>query len=432
MKKDRIANSKQNGLRNIIGFSAGNLRTTILFIILFSLFFFHLSCSIAGDLEQYKPPSEPGVCTVVFNANGGSDVPSQTLKPGDKIEPVSTAKPGHTLDGWYREAAFENKWDFDVDTVSADITLHAKWDENPSGVFTVTFFSNGGTVIDPQAIAWGASIDMPANPVREGYAFDNWYADAEYTMYFNFNVPVTADRIAYAKWNANILSISYSGGGGTGSGPSSPVTAAYGTSITMPSNTYTFPGYSFAGWELSGEGAIAGVYAAGAELAVADVSLAIAYGNAGITLTATWAYMIESIDLLAAYLNSCAVNTAEEPIPVKVNVNLDSDWPALLTVLAETGRFVDLDLSGCTGMEIFDPGTSSAGKNRVVRLVLPDSSTATAAESLWSNSTFRNFASLREVSGTAIKILGDYSFIYLPGLEKINFPAMAFIGERVF
>jgi len=86
----------------------------------------------------------------------------------------------------------------------------------------------------------------------------------------------------------NTLSITYSGGGGSGSSPTSPSFAYNGENVLMPANTYTREGYTFAGWEVSGEGSTAGTYQAGASVAVSALSTAIATGNASITLTATW------------------------------------------------------------------------------------------------------------------------------------------------
>jgi uncharacterized repeat protein (TIGR02543 family) len=67
--------------------------------------------------------------TVTFNSNGGNDVSSQTVNEGEKItEPQNVRKENKILDGWYKESTFSNKWVFVTDTVTTDITLHAKWE----------------------------------------------------------------------------------------------------------------------------------------------------------------------------------------------------------------------------------------------------------------------------------------------------------------
>jgi len=79
--------------------------------------------------------------SVTFNTNGGTPVPQNQIKTkGEKVtEPQGVTMDGCTLDGWYTESSFLNKWDFETDTFTADITLHAKWLYNcPNGISTVT------------------------------------------------------------------------------------------------------------------------------------------------------------------------------------------------------------------------------------------------------------------------------------------------------
>jgi uncharacterized repeat protein (TIGR02543 family) len=47
---------------------------------------------------------------------------------------------------------------------------------------------------------------------------------------------------------ADIYTISYAAGGGSGSGPSTPTTVINGSTFTLPANTFTRAGYTFAGW----------------------------------------------------------------------------------------------------------------------------------------------------------------------------------------
>jgi uncharacterized repeat protein (TIGR02543 family) len=71
---------------------------------------------------------DPKTFTVTFNSNGGSDVKTQTVNEGEKIaEPQGVTKDKNALIAWYKEDTFTNKWNFANDTVTADITLYAKW-----------------------------------------------------------------------------------------------------------------------------------------------------------------------------------------------------------------------------------------------------------------------------------------------------------------
>ena len=69
------------------------------------------------------------IMTVTFAPNGGTPAPAQReLALGSMLTaPAAMTRAGFTFDAWYKEAAFTNKWDFAVDTVTQDITLYAKW-----------------------------------------------------------------------------------------------------------------------------------------------------------------------------------------------------------------------------------------------------------------------------------------------------------------
>ena len=140
---------------------------------------------------------------------------------------------------------------------------------------------------------------------------------------------------------------------------------------------------------------------------------------------------IDEIDILAAYLGICNTNTVDNPIPVKVTVDLAIDWSNLLSALSSANRYVALDLSDCTGMTTFDPGTDSAGKNMIVSLVLPDVSTHTITGTSLSYA-FNYFSSIKTISGANIETLGNNSFYQVTCLETVNFPALITIGSAAF
>ena len=70
--------------------------------------------------------------TVTFNSNGGSAVTDQSVTKGEKAEePEPPAKSGYTFDGWYADnETFAQKWKFNTDVVTENITLYAKWTLN--------------------------------------------------------------------------------------------------------------------------------------------------------------------------------------------------------------------------------------------------------------------------------------------------------------
>ena len=77
-----------------------------------------------------QPEPEPTVetFTVTFNTGeGGSAVAAAKVeKEAKAVKPADPTKDGFVFYTWFKEAAFENEYDFDT-PVTADITLYAKW-----------------------------------------------------------------------------------------------------------------------------------------------------------------------------------------------------------------------------------------------------------------------------------------------------------------
>ena len=72
--------------------------------------------------------------TVAFDSNGGSSVPSQTVKYGSKaVQPTNPTRAGYTFQGWYTAKNGGTKYDF-KQTVTSDVTLHAHWVKEPAAL----------------------------------------------------------------------------------------------------------------------------------------------------------------------------------------------------------------------------------------------------------------------------------------------------------
>ena len=79
--------------------------------------------------------------SVSFNTDGGSAVVSQTVDYGGTVtRPSDPVRTGFVFVNWYFDSGLSDLWDFTLDTVTADMTLYAKWTQQP--VYTVTFQYN--------------------------------------------------------------------------------------------------------------------------------------------------------------------------------------------------------------------------------------------------------------------------------------------------
>ena len=177
-----------------------------------------------------------------FTADGTTFAQPQTIDRGKNFtEPAAPSKENHTFAGWYNG---DEKFDFDADTTNAPnvLKLVAKWDINQ---YTVQFVSDYGSFAD-QTIEYGETIktDKLTIPEVEGYTFDGWYADDNYSKKFDFTKPITSNTTVYAKWTAKDYEVSFiTEHGKTPTSQNVP----YNKTATNPGKL-TEEGYTFIGW----------------------------------------------------------------------------------------------------------------------------------------------------------------------------------------
>lgn len=154
--------------------------------------------------------------------------------------------PGHGFGGWFKDADFKTKWDFDKDKASTDVHLYAKWTKKQ---YTVTFNSNGGSAVSSVTVEYGERLPKPKNPTRKGYIFGGWSYYKDKASYWNFDrapsiATVKEDRTLYAIWQKP-YTITFDSCGGIAV-PSGET--GYNGVVQQPSVTPEKEGYTFAGW----------------------------------------------------------------------------------------------------------------------------------------------------------------------------------------
>ena len=110
---------------------------------------------------------------------------------------------------------------------------------------TVSFDSNGGSVVSSQQVRYGSKVVKPADPTRSGYTFDGWYTAKSGGSKYDFNQPVTGDVTVYAHWTVNSYTLTFDANGGKVSPASRKVRygAKYGDLPTPTRSGYTFDGW---------------------------------------------------------------------------------------------------------------------------------------------------------------------------------------------
>lgn len=140
--------------------------------------------------------------TVKFESDGET-VYETRIKGGETLEnPEVPTKKHYFIDGWYKG---DEKWNFETDEVSSDITLVAKWTPE---VYTVTFVTEAGDTPTSQTVTYDPVNGKAVEPnikkfVKTSayeYEFIGWYlGETEWS----FDNIVEKNIKLVARWNKN-------------------------------------------------------------------------------------------------------------------------------------------------------------------------------------------------------------------------------------
>ena len=126
--------------------------------------------------------------------------------------------------------------------------------------YTITFNTNGGSLVNSVEVNEGDKLSTPTNPTKSAdsdntYTFEGWFTDTALTQAYDFNLDVTSSFTLYAKWDSTPIvvtkyTVSFNTNGG--SNVSSQEIVEGGKVIrpaTNPTkNDDANNSYTFAGW----------------------------------------------------------------------------------------------------------------------------------------------------------------------------------------
>jgi len=129
---------------------------------------------------------------ITFNNDG--DITEVMVNKNETVsKPQDPVREGYTFEGWYYNG---EKFDFTMQ-ITEDMVLEARWTNNASTKWVVTFNSNGGNKIESLNVEDGKTIiDIP-RPKKSGYKFIGWYNGK---TKFNFKTTITGNITLTAKW----------------------------------------------------------------------------------------------------------------------------------------------------------------------------------------------------------------------------------------
>ena len=119
------------------------------------------------------------------------------------------------------------------------------WDKTATNL-TLTYNTGDASAIPSDTVAFGALAQKPADPEKEGFVLEGWYADEGFTIPFVFPHVIVRNTTAYAKM-VEPRPVTFVTGEGSAV---APITVARGTAVEKPKDP-TRDGYFFDGWYLT-------------------------------------------------------------------------------------------------------------------------------------------------------------------------------------
>lgn len=181
---------------------------------------FDFNTPISGNTDVYakmrrgvKVTFDANDSTANFEADqaagyrGGRTLVKTIEIGGTVTRPANTPlRGGYVFMGWYSDQVCSDGNEFDFNTtLNSDTTIYAKWVVG----HLVTFETNGGSAIDSRIVQDTETTDMPNEPTKDGYNFDGWYSDRDFTRPFSFTTPIRSAITIYAKWKLAPLTVGH-------------------------------------------------------------------------------------------------------------------------------------------------------------------------------------------------------------------------------
>ncbi len=212
--------------------------------------------TVTADVTFYAKYLEMPKFSISYQLDGGTNGAGNpdVYYPGFGVESFAPAeKEGYIFEGWYLEAAFETKVPALPATVEGEITLYAKFEKIPVKSDIVYVLDGGvNSRSNPAVYTEGEAMKL-FGAEKEGYVFDGWYLDAEFTQKVTeISADATGKVTLYAKFTADsvVSDIVYVLDGGTNAA-SNPSSYTEGQGGTLAAATKE--GYTFDGWYLDAE-----------------------------------------------------------------------------------------------------------------------------------------------------------------------------------
>lgn len=218
---------------------SGKLLHLLAFVMAMTLLVFSAALAASGQHKVY----------FAYNDAGATAATHALVDSGKAVaKPADPTREGYAFTGWYTDYICTKAYDF-ASPVTSTLRLFAGWE--PTAVTLTCYLQDEQSTILTLTAPVGQPLTAPEAPVRDGYEFTGWYANAAGTRPFDFTQTAPAhDLTVYAGWtqeSAKITFVLYD-----------DVTIETKAEFNQPVATPADPereDYAFAGWYASATGA---------------------------------------------------------------------------------------------------------------------------------------------------------------------------------
>ena len=179
--------------------------------------------------------------TVTFDTAGGTQIDPIVIKEGESLKEIEEPKKeGYLFVNWLKYGI-----EYNLDKpINEDLTLQANWVEEPTipNTYMVTLVIDDKT--EKTVVKENDVIKEPTIPKKDNYRILGWYLGNEK---YDFNNKITKDITLTAKYELNIVTVTYDLNGGVGLALE---IIPKNTTIKIP-ETPQRPGYRFLKWTLN-------------------------------------------------------------------------------------------------------------------------------------------------------------------------------------
>jgi uncharacterized repeat protein (TIGR02543 family) len=402
---------------------------------------FTATTPVTADITVYAKWSLIPIYTVTFyDSNGTAVLSTESIAEGEvaTIPAPEPTKTDYTFGGWFTDSAYTTVWDFTT-KISKATSIYAKWSLIPK--YTVSFLDyNGSTILATETIAEGKTATAPdPEPTKTGYTFGGWYADSAYSTAWDSTTKITKTTTVYAKWKALIT---FHTGDGTGS--MDDLYVAKGASLTLPANTFTRDGYTFAAWSTAKD-SNATTYADKATITESSgaISLWARWNPTGSTSASELTYTVsggcvtisaytgtETAIVIPAWIN-------EYPVTIIADSAFKNNTAITSVTIPETVKSVgNYAFDGCSSLSLITIPSSvtSIGYNAFYGCKNLYSITIPSSVTLIKDETFYGCTSLSSITiPQSVIAIGSRTFQNCTSLSSVTIPSsVTYIGYNAF